>query len=82
MSTVYLNLVFHPDGAGRPFVAARCDNPDSVLKVAREIIVIAHKEAKAIDSLDPFIGEVKTEEAQRLERVLKTIVPGLKEESD
>lgn len=80
MSTVYLNLVFYPDGAGRPFIAARCDSPNLVLKVAQEIIITAHKQAKAVETLDPFIGRVKEEEAERLERALNDIVPGLDKE--
>jgi hypothetical protein len=76
MKRISIHLVYQSD-LGRPLTAVRLDDPDLIIQVAKKAIDDAHKEASAISELDGFVGQVKKEEAIRLERVLKNLVPEL-----
>ncbi|UCE50836.1 MAG: hypothetical protein JSV31_16340 [Desulfobacterales bacterium] len=76
MDKVSVHLVYK-SGIGRPLTAAKVSDPDLVCEVANRAIEHAKREASAVSNLDPFVGQVKTQEADRLESVLNVLVPEL-----
>lgn len=76
MKRIAIHLVYQTD-LGRLLTAVRLDDPNLIIQVAKKAIDDAHKEAAAISELDGFVGQVKKEEAIRLERVLKNLLPEL-----
>jgi hypothetical protein len=66
---------------GRPLTAAKITNRKVLLEVARTAIREAYERAEAVSSMDEFVGEIQAEEAARLERVLKKLIPELDENS-
>ncbi|MFH1933690.1 MAG: hypothetical protein ABIN18_19205 [Pseudomonadota bacterium] len=81
MSKMALHLVYNT-GFGRPLTAAKSSDPILINQVAQNSISRAYREAQAISLFDDFAGQVKSEEAARLERVLKTLLPDLESKSD
>jgi hypothetical protein len=76
LDKISIHLVYQSD-IGRPLTACRVDDPDLVKEVANRAIQRAHREASAVSSLDRFVGEIKEQEATRLENVLRALVPEL-----
>ncbi len=76
MNQVNVLLVYNSD-IGRPLTAASVTDPDIVLSVATRAIGRAYAEARAVLELDPFVGRVKRDEAERLHKVLVMLVPEL-----
>ena len=78
MSRTTLHLIYKSP-IGKPLIAATVDDPRLITQVGKKAIKNAYKEAQAMHKIDDFVGQVRTEEAQRLERVLKKLIPGLDE---
>jgi hypothetical protein len=75
MSAV-VHLVYESN-FGRPLTAAKITSRKVLLEVARTAIREAYERAEVVGEMDMFVGEVQWEEAARLERVLKKLIPEL-----
>ena len=78
MSKTSVHLIYE-SGLGRPLTAARVDDRRLVKEVAAAAIREAYQQAETVGCVDQFVGEVQREEAARLERVLRKLVPELSE---
>lgn len=74
MNKISLLIVYNSE-IGRPLTAARVDDIDLIKLVANRAIERAKKEATTVESIDLFVGQVKHDEAAKLESVLKTLIP-------
>lgn len=78
MNKISIHIVYQSE-IGRPLTAARIPDTDLVVQVANRAIERAKREASAVTSIDAFVGQVKMEEAQKLEDVLRTLIPEMVE---
>jgi hypothetical protein len=76
LDKVSIHLVYNSE-IGRPLTACSVNDPKLIKAVACRAIERAYKEASAVSNLDPFVGQVKQQEAARLENVLRVLVPEL-----
>jgi hypothetical protein len=75
---ILLNLVYVTD-YGRPLTAATIRDPDFIRKAARESVAEIRMDVDLLSVLDPDAAEIRAAEADRLERILKKIVPDMTE---
>ena len=73
---ILLNLVYVTD-YGRPLTAATIRDPVFIREAAKESIHAIRMDAELLAFLDPDAGEIRAAEADRLERILKKIIPDL-----
>ena len=76
MSTVAIHITIEP-ARGRPVSLARLADADILEQAARTAIAQARDTASRARILDPVLGRFRGEEADRLERYLRLLVPGL-----
>lgn len=69
-------LVYEPTG-GSPVTVARVGSRGLLIHVAKAAITEAQARAELFTEADQVLGDVEREEAIRLERVLKMLVPEL-----
>ncbi len=68
-----LLIAYEPMGAGRALAIARVHNPALLRAAARAAVAESKKQGERLVEEDPVLGMVATEEARRLERVLKQV---------
>jgi hypothetical protein len=76
MSNVAIHLTIEP-GSGRPVSLARVSDPAILRQVARAAIHAAHQKAAEDFFRDMTLGQIRSEDATRLERYLEKLIPGL-----
>jgi len=69
-------IVYESANGEKAFPLARVCNNDVLLVAARSAIDEKRLEARNMAALDTVLGTVATEEASRLERTLKALIPG------
>jgi len=85
MGNLTIHLVYKSESplfgmcVGRSLIAAKVNDIDLIKQVAKKAISQAYKDAEIAMPLDDFVGKVKFEEAERLMRVLKTLIPDLED---
>ena len=73
---VSLHIVYDST-IGRPLTAAKVHDQNLIKETAKAAINDAFERAKMVADQDAFLGDVQREEAERLQRVLKIMVPEL-----
>jgi hypothetical protein len=73
---IILNLVYVTD-YGRPLTAATIRDPVFIREAARESVAEIRMDVDLLSILDPDAAEIRAAEADRLERILKKIIPDL-----
>jgi hypothetical protein len=74
---VSLHIVYESD-VGSPLTVGKTNNPDLLIQTANTIATEAFERAELIRDSDEFLGEIQKEEAERLQRVLQTLLPQYK----
>jgi len=77
---VSLHIIYEGD-VGRPLTAAKTHHRDLIAQAANAAIQEARERAESIGEVDAFLGEVQREEVERLQRVLRTMIPELNNEN-
>jgi hypothetical protein len=77
MGKVALDIIYLPDSGSQPLRAARVSDRQLIKKVAKKAIQNKFDEAQVLKESDDFAAKVKRDEAKRLEKVLRELVPGL-----
>jgi hypothetical protein len=75
-------IVYESANREKAFPLAQVYDHDLLLAAARSAIDEKRLEARRICTLDNVLGTVAAEEANRLERTLKALIPGLGLEGD
>ena len=73
---VSLHIIYEGN-VGRPLTAAKTHDRELLVQAANPTIQEAFERAELIGVVDEFVGNVRREEAERLQRVLKTMIPEL-----
>jgi hypothetical protein len=75
---VSLHIVYE-GSTDRPLTAVRTKNRELIRQVAETTVQEAFERAQLSGESDVFVGAIQKEEAERLQRVLKAMIPELKE---
>ena len=75
-------IVYESANGEKAFPLARVSDHALLLAAARSAIDEKRSEARRMCTLDNVLGTVAAEEANRLERTLKALIPGLGLEGD
>lgn len=75
-------IVYESANGEKAFPLARVCNHDVLLAAARSAVDEKRSEARGLAALDNVLGTVAAEEANRLERTLRALIPGLGLEGD
>lgn len=73
---ISLHIIYESE-IGRSLTAAKIHDRNLIKETAKAAINDAFKRAKMIADQDAFLGDVQTEEAERLQRVLQIMIPEL-----
>jgi hypothetical protein len=74
---ISLHLVYERKDDHKPLTVININDSDLIIQTAERAITEALKSAKKISAIDPVIGQIREEEARRLERVLRLLIPQL-----
>jgi len=77
-----LLIVYESANGEKAFPLAKVCNHDLLLAVAHSAIDEKRSEARNMTAVDDVLGTVAREEANRLERTLKALIPGFGLESE
>ena len=75
-----LHLVYQ-DNAGKAVSATQVKDRSLLVQAAKKAISEARDRAKEMRKLNPLIGRFQRQEAERLERLLTTLIPELERAS-
>ena len=75
-------IVYESANGDKAFPLAEVCNHEVLLAAARSAVAEKRLEARKMAALDNVLGTVAAEEANRLERTLKALIPGFRLDSE